>query len=154
MFTTTSHDETIAALRAKLEAAEAAKEAEESSRRAAVDRAKRHAADAHVGLVLALYDLLGVAPEHPGSRVTRGRLTEVAVDRSEVVRTRRLYRIVDALAAANPELLEQLQLEDEAGREERRPATREVPAEHSTITDADEAPLPDLEEEEEELITD
>lgn len=151
MFTTTSHDETIAALRAKLEAAEAAKEAEETSRRAAVDKAKRHAADAHVGLVLALYDLLGVDPEHPGSRITRGRLTEVAVDRSEVVRTQRLYRIVEALAAANTELLEQLQLEDEAGREERRPAPREFPAATSAITDADEDLLPDVEEDE--LIT-
>lgn len=151
MFTTTSHDETIAALRAKLEAAEAAKEAEETSRRAAVDKAKRHAADAHVGLVLALYDLLGVDPEHPGSRITRGRLTEVAVDRSEVVRTQRLYRIVEALAAANTELLEQLQLEDEVGREERRPAPREFPAATSAITDADEDLLPDVEEDE--LIT-
>ncbi|WP_062946856.1 hypothetical protein [Brachybacterium sp. sponge] len=151
MFTTTSHDETIAALRAKLEAAEAAKEADEASLRAAVDKAKRHAADAHVGLVLALYDLLGVDPEHPGSRITRGRLTKVAVDRSEVVRTQRLYRIVAAFAASNPELLEQLQLEDEAGREERRPAPREVPAATSALMNTDEVLLPDVEEDE--LIT-
>lgn len=118
------HDSTIEALRKQLEEAEAARQAEEKAELAAIRRAQRAAGESHTRLVLDLYDLLGVEPEHPSSRVVKGHVREVAVDRAEELRTQRLYDLIEGLAAAAPEALTRLKEADETGREERRPESK------------------------------
>ncbi|MFC0674557.1 hypothetical protein [Brachybacterium hainanense] len=122
MFTTTSRDEKIAELRRQLEAAEAEKSAQEKRERAELARVQKVAGANHSRLVLALYELLGVEPEHGTTRTVKGEVREVAVDKDETLRTQRLYDLVRGLAErADGDLLDELRLADEEGREERRP---------------------------------
>lgn len=122
MFITGDHDQTIEELRRQLEAAEAAKAVQEKEEKALVRAAQRVAGESHTRLALALYELLGVEPEHPGTRTVNGRVREVAADKEEKLRTERLYgMIVELVEQAGPALLDQLRSADEAGRAARRP---------------------------------
>ncbi len=115
-------DAEIEALRAKLAAAEAEREAEAKKEQTAIAKAKKHAGDSHTRTMIALYELLGIEPEHGTTRVSRGKSVQVAADRDEKVRSQRLFTAVESLVeAADEDVLARLHRDDEEGREERRP---------------------------------
>ena len=122
MFTTTNRDEKIEELRRQLEAAEAEKTAQEKREKAELARVQKVAGTNHSRLVLALYELLGVEPEHGTTRTVKGEVREVAVDKDETLRTQRLYELVSKLVQnVDGALLDELKHADEIVREERRP---------------------------------
>lgn len=126
MFTQT-HDDRIEELRKQLEEAEAARAEQERKDRARLRHAQKAAGENHTRLALALYDLLGVVPEHGTVRVVKGRRSEVAVDKDETLRTQRLYDMISKLVEGTEgSLLDDLKQADEMGREERRPKQKTV----------------------------
>ncbi|GAB3616582.1 hypothetical protein GCM10027416_11390 [Okibacterium endophyticum] len=120
-------------LAAQLKAAE--REEREEQRR--IRDAGKRAGESYAEVVLPLYDLLGVEPEHTTKRTTdeRGEI-EVTTDPKERIRAARVLTMLEEIIEhADKGLIERLRREDAAGREERR---REREAARATKADADE----------------
>lgn len=79
-------------------------------------------------IVHGLYERLGVEAEHPSIRRSRnGGETEIATDTDESLRTERLMDVLGKLIdAADDELLEELKVEDDLGRDARRDEREEA----------------------------
>ena len=123
----TSIDTKIEQLRLQLEAAEREKAETERRERDTIRRAMRDAGESHTRTVLALYELLSIEPEYPGTRTVKGQRRAVATDKAERVRSERLLTMIEAIVAeADTTLLDRLQREDERGRADRRPQRKVV----------------------------
>lgn len=134
MFTTGTRNDKIEELRRQLEAAEAEKAAQDRQDQARLRSAQKAAGANHTRLVLALYDMLGLECEHGTIREVKGRQYEVAVDKDETIRTRRVFDMVSALIEnVDESMLGDLRIADELGREKRRPKPR------AAMTPADDA---------------
>lgn len=97
----------------------------ERAQKAKEDVAKKAAAKngaAYAGLVLDLFEELGVEPEHPRVRIDKNdREVEVSTDPNDELRLPRLREILERIIEeADPELLDQLKRDDDAGRDQRR----------------------------------
>lgn len=122
MFMNTERDAKLDALRRQLEEAEAQKAREQKEAERLIAAASRAAGGSHTRLTLALYDLLGVEPEHGTTRLVNGQRRDVTLDKDERIRSQRLYDIVAALVRnADERTLSELQSADRRGREERKP---------------------------------
>ncbi len=139
MFTTKNHDDKIEELRKQLAAAEAERLEQQRQAEKALRAAMKHAGENHSRLVLALYDLLDIEPEHGTVRIVKGRQSEVAVDKDETVRTQRCYDIIGTLVeGTDASVLNELKLTDEMGREERKPKPKDLaPQDQGAIADQD-----------------
>lgn len=141
MITSKTRNSKIEELRKQLEAAEAEQKAEAKKEELEVRRSQRAAGSNHTKLVLSLYDLLGVEPEHPGSRVVDGKARSVAVDKDEAVRCQRLFDMVEALAeGVDTAALDRLQREDSKDRDSRKPKAKVL----ESVKPADVAPKPEF----------
>lgn len=135
-------DVEIEALKAKLAEAEAEKQVEQKKERAALAKAMKHAGENHSRTMLSLYELLGVEPEHTMTRLSRGVEVQVAVDRDETLRSRRLLTLVEGLVAAiGSDVLGGLQQLDHEDRDTRKPQPKtrveEASVEHQEEQDED-----------------
>lgn len=122
MFMTNECDAKLDELRRQLEEAEAQRAREEKEAERLIAAASKAAGDSHTRLSLALYDLLGVEPEHGTTRVVNGQRRDVTLDKDERIRSQRLYDIVATLVRnADKKVLEEAKAADRRGRDERKP---------------------------------
>lgn len=118
-------DELQALLDRQAEMEREIKEAEKTqeAKEAIARKASKKNGAAYAGLVLDLYELLGIEPEHPRVRKSGdgGRDVEISTDPADGIRLGRLRGMLEEIiGAADQSLLDELKRADEAGRDERR----------------------------------
>lgn len=122
-------DARLAELRQQMAREERAEQSRQVTAQRHLVQAHKEAGKSHTRVVLDLYDLLGIAPEHPRQRVIstgdEQRTVPVSADKDEKLRTQRLYHLVEQLLQlVTEEDLKSLQEADAAGRDERHAQRR------------------------------
>lgn len=138
MMKTSLREAKINDLRAELKAEEEALNVQKKRDEKALVAATKYAGGNRVRSMESIYELLGIEPEFATTRLVKGRVGTVQVDKDEARRTARAFAVIEALFhAADAELIEQLALDDLEGRESRRPknarGTASVAAEDSPV---------------------
>lgn len=118
-------DARLADLRQRMAREERAEQSRQVTAQRHLVQAHKDAGKSHSRVVLDLYDLLGIAPEHPRQRVIstgdEQRTVPVSTDKDEKLRAQRLHHLVEQLVQMVPEEdLKALQEADAFGLDDRR----------------------------------
>lgn len=96
-------------------------EKEQAAREAAAAKVAAKNGAAYAGLVLDLYDVLDVEPEHPRTRNSKTGPVEIPTDPGEELRLSRLSEMLEhIIGAADQGFIDALKAADRQGRDQRR----------------------------------